>query len=74
MPSDAVYGIESQPWNAHFADVLPAAVVIVANAKDVAQTIKFARELGMSFSIRNGRHSFAGFSANTGLVVDVSRL
>lgn len=73
-PSDPTYNIESQPWNAHFADVLPAAVVLVANANDVAQTIKFARESGMGFSMRNGRHSFAGFSANAGLIVDVSRL
>lgn len=73
-PSDAAYGIESQPWNAHYAGVLPAAVIVVANPGDVAQTIKFAREYGTSFAIRNGRHSFAGFSANTGLIVDVSHL
>lgn len=74
VPSDAAYAIASQPWNGRFAGVLPAAVVAVANANDVAQTIKFARERKMSFAIRNGRHSFAGFSANTGLIVDVSGL
>ncbi|HVA28142.1 MAG TPA: FAD-dependent oxidoreductase [Candidatus Baltobacteraceae bacterium] len=73
-PSDYGYSIASQPWNARFADVLPAAVVVVAGANDVAQTIKFAREYGLSFAVRNGRHSFAGFSANAGLIVDVSRL
>jgi FAD/FMN-containing dehydrogenase len=53
--------------------VLPEAVVVVADANDVAQAIKFAREYGLSFAIR-GRHSFAGFSANTGLIIDVSSL
>jgi FAD/FMN-containing dehydrogenase len=74
VPSDGAYRIASQPWNARFARVLPAAVVVVANANDVAQTIKFAREYRFSFAMRNGRHSFAGFSANTGLIVDVSQL
>jgi FAD/FMN-containing dehydrogenase len=74
VPSDSTYDVESQPWNARFANVLPAAVVVVANANDVAQTIKFAREYNLSFSMRNGRHSFAGFSANAGLIVDVSAL
>lgn len=74
VPSDSTYGIESQPWNARFANILPAAVVIVANANDVRQTLKVAREYRLSFAMRNGRHSFAGFSANTGLIVDVSDL
>lgn len=74
VPSDSAYGIASQPWNANFAGVLPAAVVVVASAADVAKTIKFAREYQFGFAMRNGRHSFAGFSANAGLVIDVSNL
>ncbi|HZY99822.1 MAG TPA: FAD-binding oxidoreductase [Candidatus Baltobacteraceae bacterium] len=73
-PADSAYGIASQPWNARFAGVLPQAVVVVANANDVAQAIGFAREYKLSFAMRNGRHSFAGFSANAGLIVDVSAL
>lgn len=53
-PSDAAYAVASQPWNAPFANVLSSAVV-VADANDVAQTIKFAREHKMSFAMRNGR-------------------
>ncbi len=74
VPSDSAYGIASQVWNARFTSVLPEAVVVVADANDVAQAIKFAREYGLSFAMRNGRHSFAGFSANTGLIIDVSAL
>jgi FAD/FMN-containing dehydrogenase len=74
VPSNPAYGVASQPWNARFAGVVPKAVVVVADANDVAQTIKFAREYRLSFVMRNGRHSFAGFSANTGLIVDVSAL
>ena len=74
LPSDSAYAVASQPWNARFAGVVPEAVVVVADASDVAKTIKFAREYGLSFAMRNGRHSFAGFSANAGLIVDVSHL
>jgi FAD/FMN-containing dehydrogenase len=74
VPSDPAYSVASQPWNAQFAKVLPAAVVVVAGANDVAQTIRFARERKMSFAMRNGRHSFAGFSANSGIIIDVSAL
>lgn len=74
VPSDVAYGYESQPWNARFAGVLPMAVVVVAGANDVARTIAFAREYELPFAMRNGRHSFAGFSANAGLIVDVSAL
>lgn len=74
MPSDAAYAIASQPWNARFAAVVPSAVAIVADAEDVAQSIAFVREYGIRFAVRNGRHSFAGFSATTGLIVDVSEL
>lgn len=73
-PGDPAYAVASQPWNARFAGVLPVAVVAVASANDVAQTIKFARERRFGFAVRNGRHSFAGFSANAGLIVDVSNL
>lgn len=74
VPADSAYAVASQAWNARFAHVLPAAVVEVANAEDVAKTIRFAREYGSSFAVRNGRHSFAGYSANAGLIVDVSAL
>ena len=74
MPADPAYGIASQPWNARFAGVLPVAVILVASAGDVAQTIEFARAHRFGFAMRNGRHSFAGFSANAGLIVDVSNL
>ena len=74
VPVDPRYAIASQPWNARFERVLPAAVVVVADAGDVATTIKFARENSTSFVVRSGRHSFAGFSANTGLIVDTTNL
>ncbi len=74
VATDPAYGVASQPWNARFADVVPAAIVEVANADDVVTTIAFARAHGLSFALRNGRHSFAGFSANIGLIVDVAGL
>jgi len=73
-PADSAYRSKSEPWNARFANVLPAAVVIVADAHDVGRTIAFAREHDLPFVVRNGGHSFAGFSASHGLIIDVSAL
>jgi FAD binding domain-containing protein/berberine-like enzyme len=41
---------------------------------DVARTIAFARERGMSFAARSGGHSYGGYSLAEGIVIDVSRM
>ena len=71
---DAAYAMASQPFNAAFEDTLPLAVVVAADEADVATSIAFAREESLPFAVRNGGHSFAGYSASKGLVIDVSRL
>ena len=63
-----------QPVNAHFANVRPRAVVAVADEGDIARTIAFARGEGIDFVVRDGGHSFAGYSASRGLVIDVRSL
>ncbi len=74
MPGDASYGMVSQVANAQFADVHPAAIVIVADEGDVASAVAFAREEHLDFVIRNGGHSFAGYSTTPGIVIDVRSL
>jgi FAD/FMN-containing dehydrogenase len=53
-------------------DKHPAAIVRVANADDIAETIRFAREHGAELAIRSGGHSGAGHSATDGgIVIDL---
>lgn len=54
-------------------DRRPLAVVRAANAQDVAETVRFARERGMPLAVRSGGHSLAHYSViDDAIVVDLS--
>jgi FAD/FMN-containing dehydrogenase len=56
-------------------DRRPAAIVRVANARDLARAIALARELGLELAVRSGGHSGAGHGATEGgLVIDLRDL
>jgi FAD/FMN-containing dehydrogenase len=56
-------------------DKRPAAIVKVADAKDVAATIKVARDGGLPLSVRSGGHSVTALSVvDDGIVIDVRDL
>lgn len=74
LPGETGFDTSTRPWNARFANVTPIAAVLVSDASDVAASIEFARENDLPFAIRNGSHSFGGYSCTTGLVINVSRL
>jgi FAD/FMN-containing dehydrogenase len=49
--------------------------VKVANAKDIAKTVSFAREHGVELAVRSGGHSGAGFSlTDGGIVIHLGKL
>jgi FAD/FMN-containing dehydrogenase len=52
----------------------PAAVVRVANARDVATGLSFARRFALPLHIRSGGHSYLGASSGSGLVLDLRAL
>ncbi|HEY8339503.1 MAG TPA: FAD-binding oxidoreductase [Egibacteraceae bacterium] len=53
----------------------PGAVVMAADADDVARTVRIAREEGTDLAVRSGGHSLVGHSSvDDGIVLDLSGL
>jgi FAD/FMN-containing dehydrogenase len=58
-----------------YDQLVPRAVVFCQNCQDVVAAVRWARENGVPFRARSGRHSYEGYSVLAGgLVVDVSEL
>ncbi|WP_369247581.1 FAD-binding oxidoreductase [Streptomyces sp. R41] len=74
-PGDRSWPAARQLYNTRFDSLKPAAVAYVASADDIRTTMDYARAHGIKVSIRNGGHSYAGWSSGNGrLVIDVSKL
>jgi FAD/FMN-containing dehydrogenase len=73
-PGQRGFRSSSAPFNKRFATTTPSGVVSVASIADVQRAIEWARAVGVDVVARGGGHSYAGYSVNTGLVVDVSAL
>jgi FAD/FMN-containing dehydrogenase len=57
------------------ADRDPSVIMRAANAIDVANAVRFARENDLLLAVRSGGHSFAGNSVAGGaVVVDLSKM
>ncbi|MEU9970242.1 FAD-binding oxidoreductase [Streptomyces malaysiensis] len=74
-PGDSDYTSASRLYNTRFDHLHPAAVAYIANTSDISACLDFARRHGAPVAIRNGGHSYAGWSSGDGrLVIDVSAL
>ncbi|MGH2417078.1 MAG: FAD-binding oxidoreductase, partial [Candidatus Limnocylindria bacterium] len=74
LPNADAYDAARGVWNQRYQGS-PAAIVRVADAADVATTIRFAREAGLEIAVRSGGHSLAGLSTGDGvLVIDMRGL
>ncbi|MFF4885727.1 FAD-binding oxidoreductase [Streptomyces nigra] len=74
-PGDASWAAARQLYNTRFDHLKPAAVAYVAHADDIRTTLAYARAHRLKVAIRNGGHSYAGWSSGDGrLIVDISRL
>ncbi|MGW0555468.1 FAD-binding oxidoreductase [Streptomyces sp. NPDC002926] len=74
-PGDVAYRSARQLYNTRFDSLKPAAVAYVAGEDDVKECLAYARAHRVPVSIRNGGHSYAGWSSGNGrLVIDVSSL
>ncbi|MBV9594115.1 MAG: FAD-dependent oxidoreductase [Actinobacteria bacterium] len=62
-------------YNPRFArQAGPAAIAHCRSAADVAACVEFAAAGGAALRLRNGGHSYGGWSSGTGLVADLSGL
>lgn len=59
-------------WNA-MIDRSPTAIVRCRNAADVVASVNYAREQGLTISVRSGGHNVAGYAVcDGGLMIDLS--
>ncbi|MBV2356808.1 FAD-binding oxidoreductase [Streptomyces sp. J2-1] len=74
-PGDAAWGTARQLYNTRFDSLRPAAVAYPAHTGDIRTLLSYARAHHVPVALRNGGHSYAGYSSGDGrLVLDVSRL
>jgi FAD/FMN-containing dehydrogenase len=74
-PGDTTWNTARHLYNTRYDGLEPAAVAYVAHPDDIRTTLAYARAHGLRVAIRNGGHSYAGWSSGNGrLVVDVSEL
>ena len=74
-PGDTNWPAAHQLYNTRFDPLKPAAVAYIAHAEDIRTALTYARAHNVHVAIRNGGHSYAGWSSGNGrLIIDVSKL
>ncbi len=73
-PGDARYAQSRLLYDVAVAPSRPEGIAYCASNDDVARCLAFAREHVIAVAARSGGHSYAGYSSNNGLVIDVSPL
>ncbi|MEV0117930.1 FAD-binding oxidoreductase [Streptomyces sp. NPDC050844] len=74
-PGEAKWAAARQLYNTRYDTLKPTAVAYVAGPDDIRTTLDYARAHDVPVSIRNGGHSYGGWSSGTGrLILDVSKL
>ncbi|ADJ62252.1 FAD-binding oxidoreductase [Herbaspirillum seropedicae] len=74
LPGEMGYAMAAAPNNARYADILPRAVAMCADAHDVQLCLRWAADHREKFAVRSGGHNYAGFSTTTGLLIDVKAM
>lgn len=74
-PGDTTWNTARQLYNTRFDTLKPAAIAYVAHPADIRTALTYAHAHNLHVAIRNGGHSYAGWSSGNGrLVIDVSKL
>ncbi|MFG2064561.1 FAD-binding oxidoreductase [Micromonospora sp. NPDC048871] len=74
LPDQAPYETKRSLFNKRYADVRPAAVASVRTVADIQHCLRWAGEMSLPVVARSSGHSYAGYSVNEGLVIDLSAL
>ncbi|MFE1589144.1 FAD-binding oxidoreductase [Streptomyces sp. NPDC058737] len=74
-PGDPTWRTAHQLYNTRFDTLKPTAVAYAAHPDDIRTALSYARAHHIPVAIRNGGHSYAGWSSGNGrLIIDVSKL
>ena len=73
LPTDANYHAARQVFSHEF-QFLPQLIVYCEVFEDVRRCLKFAQDQGIWAVTRSGGHSTAGYSVNSDMVIDLSRM
>ena len=68
------YAAARRLYSTRFDGIRPLAVAYCESAADVAKAIRWSRQHAIRIAARSGGHSYGGYSAGQGLVIDVSRI
>ena len=71
LPGAQWFAAYAEPNNLRYAALLPQAIAVCSNARDVSTAILFAREHGVPLVARTGGHSYAGYSTTPGLMIEM---
>jgi len=71
-PGDADWATARQLYNTRFDALKPAAVAYVASADDIRTIVAYARTHRIRVAIRNGGHSYAGWSSGNDRLIVMS--
>ena len=74
LPRDPRYNAAATTANGRYHAIRPLAVAQCKDESDVVTCVNWCTEFGVQPVARGGGHSYAGFSATTGLMVDIRRL
>ncbi|MET9495810.1 FAD-binding oxidoreductase [Streptomyces sp. NPDC006552] len=74
-PGQSAWPAAHQLYNTRYDGLKPSAVAYVTGPDDLRTALAFARARKVPVAIRNGGHSYAGWSSGDGrLILDVSRM
>ena len=73
-PGEASYPVAKRLFDPRFDSVNPAGIAYCRSPHDVATCLAFVRKYRVPVAARSGGHSYAGWSASKGLIIDVTRM
>lgn len=72
IPGPTGFDQFTKPYPLQYGITVPKAVASCMSEKDVATTVKWARQKGIPITTRSGGHSYGGYSSTNELLVDIS--